>query len=993
MKPRRAIRVVAIVGALVMFSFSTLVMVPERASAYIPHAPIYIDGNVNFTAANGMTGGSGTPSDPYTIEGWEIDTSTADGITITNTNSHFVIRNVYAHHEAMGHDGIEFYNVSNGRVENSTLVNNYYGLYLQRIHNITVKGNMVSQNEVYGIFLRESINSTVEDNIVSGHHADGIYLSESSNDTIENNTVFSNSLGIVLSSFSWGSSITNNTVYSNSGVGIHLPRFGSSDIVIAYNNVSNNGAGIGIEVTNKIALVNNTISNNSYGISLEFTMNSTLMNNLMFENGILIDAYYLRYWNTHEIDTSNTINGKPVYYWKNVTGGTVPPDAGEVILANCTGVTVENMTFRNSSVGILLGFSSNNTITNNTVENILDGIRLSYSNNNTVSNNTLLSNSRYGIYVVASGNRMTNNTIMNNSEGVYLWGASGNTVANNIISNGSNGIYVYYGNHVIANNTISNTTRGIYLESSGYNTITNNVMVDTGIHIMGWSEDWNTNMVDPSNTVNGKPVYYWKNVTGGTIPSGAGQVILANSTDVVVENQTLTKTSTGILTHVSSNIMIIGNNVSSNKLGGMDLGRFSYGSISNNTVISNARFGIDCFSHCRNNTIANNLVSNNSDGIFIGYTDCRNNVITNNTILNNKDTGMFIPSGNNKIYHNNFIDNARQAYDWDEINQWDNGYPSGGNYWSNYAGVDEKSGPGQNQTGHDHIGDTPHRVDSNSWDRYPLMIPSGLLPPSPPVMLDAVLSGKDLENVTLTWALSPDDRAGQDVVVEYRIYRNETYDPNGLGYELIASLLNGTSQFIDNLAGEGNPDNYFYIVCAIDEYNRSSCTENQAGKFTRPLVEGPNLVSIPLIQSDETITTVLQTVSLDKAWLYDSLEQEWRTFMKSKPYLGDLGYLDHAIGFWLNVTEDSNLTVAGIVPLRTVIQFHAGWNLVGFPSFNSTYTIADLKAETGATRVEGFDTSSSPYFLKLLQNGDTLQAEYGYWVKAGSDISWTVGNS
>lgn len=993
MKPRRAIRAVAIVGALVIFSFSTLVMVPERASAYIPHAPIYINGNVNFTAANGVTGGSGTPSDPYIIEGWEIDTSTADGITILNTNSHFIIRNVYAHHEGLGYYGIVFGNVSNGRVENSTLASNSYGLYLTRIHNVTVKGNMVSQNEVYGISLRESTNSTVEDNIVSGHHVDGISLSKSSNDTIENNTVSSNSRGIVLSSFSWGSTITNNTVYSNSGVGIHVPKFGSCDIVIAYNNVSNNGVGIGIEVSNKITLVNNTVSNNSYGISLDFSMNSTLVNNLMFENGILIDAYYLRFWNTHKIDTSNTINGKPVYYWKNVTGGTVPLNAGQVILANCTGVTVENLTFRNSSVGILLGFSSNNMIINNVAEGLFEGIRLSYSNNNTVSNNTASSNSRHGIYIDGSGNRITNNTVMDNPKGIYIWGGSGNTLANNVISNGSCGIHVYYGSNAIANNSISNTTRGIFLERSGYNTITNNVMVDTGIDIWGWTEDWNSNMVDPSNTVNGNPVYYWKNVTGGTIPSGAGQVILANCTDVVVENQTLTRTSIGILTHESSNIMIFGNNVSSNKLDGMYLERSNYNIVSNNTVISNAWGGIAFSSFSHNNTIANNLVSNNSDGISLGYGNSRNNVITNNTISNNKRNGVFVPSGNNKIYHNNFVDNTRQAYDWDGINQWDNGYPSGGNYWSNYAGVDEKSGPGQNQTGHDYIGDTPHRVDSNSWDRYPLMIPSGLLPPSPPVMLDAVLSGKDMENVTLTWVLSPDDGAGQDVVVEYRIYRNTTYDPNALGYELIASLPNGTSQFVDDLAGEGNPDNYFYRVCAMDEYNRSSCAEDQAGKFTRPVLEGPNLVSIPLIQSDETITNVLQNVTFDKVWFYDSLGQEWRTLTKSKPYLGDFRYLDHTMGFWVDVTEDSNLTVAGIVPSETAIQLHAGWNLVGFPSFNSTYTIADLKTETGATRVEGFDASSSPYFLKLLTDVEALQAGFGYWVRVESETAWTVDSS
>jgi len=55
---------------------------------------------------------------------------------------------------------------------------------------------------------------------------------------------------------------------------------------------------------------------------------------------------------------------------------------------------------------------------------------------------------------------------------------------------------------------------------------------------------------------------------------------------------------------------------------------------------------------------------------------------------------------------------------------WDDGYPSGGNYWSNYTGADIKSGISQDETGSDGIGDTAHIVSSgNNTDRYPLMAP------------------------------------------------------------------------------------------------------------------------------------------------------------------------------------------------------------------------------------------------------------------------------
>jgi len=58
-----------------------------------------------------------------------------------------------------------------------------------------------------------------------------------------------------------------------------------------------------------------------------------------------------------------------------------------------------------------------------------------------------------------------------------------------------------------------------------------------------------------------------------------------------------------------------------------------------------------------------------------------------------------------------------------DANFWNSSYPSGGNYWSNYAGVDLYSGPYQNETGSDGIGDTPHVLTLNNQDNYPLVNP------------------------------------------------------------------------------------------------------------------------------------------------------------------------------------------------------------------------------------------------------------------------------
>jgi hypothetical protein len=88
-------------------------------------------------------------------------------------------------------------------------------------------------------------------------------------------------------------------------------------------------------------------------------------------------------------------------------------------------------------------------------------------------------------------------------------------------------------------------------------------------------------------------------------------------------------------------------------------------------------------------------------------------------------------SSNNKVYHNNFIDNKQQVFvSSDSLdNVWDDGYPSGGNYWSDYTGADVMHGPNQDQHGSDGIGDTPYVIDANNQDNYPWMNPSGA-PPS-----------------------------------------------------------------------------------------------------------------------------------------------------------------------------------------------------------------------------------------------------------------------
>jgi len=93
-----------------------------------------------------------------------------------------------------------------------------------------------------------------------------------------------------------------------------------------------------------------------------------------------------------------------------------------------------------------------------------------------------------------------------------------------------------------------------------------------------------------------------------------------------------------------------------------------------------------------------------------------NNSISRNTITNNTCGIELFSSSSNRIYHNNFINNSVSAIvSPDSLNNiWDDGYPSGGNYWIDYTGLDANG---------DGIGDSPYVIDANNQDNYPLMTP------------------------------------------------------------------------------------------------------------------------------------------------------------------------------------------------------------------------------------------------------------------------------
>lgn len=183
----------------------------------------------------------------------------------------------------------------------------------------------------------------------------------------------------------------------------------------------------------------------------------------------------------------------------------------------------------------------------------------------------------------------------------------------------------------------------------------------------------------------------------------------------------ITNNTDGIDLEGCSNSSINGNDITANNYIGIRLWCSSSNSVSGNNITNNHN-GIYLYASSNNNSVSGNNITTNYDyGIL--DSDSSNNSISGNNIANNRYGIMLGSSSNNKIYHNNFISNVIQVSCDQSINVWDDGYPSGGNYWSDYTGIDEKSGPYQNETGYDWIGDSPYIINQKNVDKYPLIQP------------------------------------------------------------------------------------------------------------------------------------------------------------------------------------------------------------------------------------------------------------------------------
>jgi parallel beta-helix repeat protein len=586
--------------------------------------------------------------------------------------------------------GIILYNVRESNICNNILTDNLLGICLYGSSDNTVKANNASSNIHTGIYLYDSYNNTLRKNKAISNGC-GIFLGASGGNRLHCNEMRNNGYNLQIIDFDslndidksntvdfkpvyhivgksdleinassragavfcidcqnvtvrdldlennyWGVVLCNtgtflleNNTLANNNIGMYLLNSGNGKII---NNgaVSNGECGFLFENACENTIENNTADSNMlYGLYLGSSWGNTLKNNKMSDNYFNFGAEGLL--EPNRIETSNLVDGKPIYFYVNEPGEIVldsSSNAGTAYFISCQNVSVRDLVLENNVCGIYLCNTSEARLENNIVSDNLFGIYLENTDGCMLTKNSA-SNNDAGIYVFSSENtRVADNALSENGYGICLVASSDNSLIDNIASENYNGVYAFESeNNTFAENLANYNFEGIYLESSDNNKLINN---EASGNSYGIDLTFSKNNILEANIANLN--YY-----------GLSMWVSDNNTAVDSDSSL---NLMGILLWVSENNNLI-----------------------NNTVLMNL-YGV--------------CLMDENKGIG-DKTSPDGNILTSNVVSYNFGTGILFDESYGNLIYNNSFNNIQNVED-ENLNTWNSSKI--GNYWSDYKGED-----------------------------------------------------------------------------------------------------------------------------------------------------------------------------------------------------------------------------------------------------------------------------------------------------------------
>jgi parallel beta-helix repeat protein/predicted outer membrane repeat protein len=337
----------------------------------------------------------------------------------------------------------------------------------------------------------------------------------------------------------------------------------SSNNTIANNFITSRLQGIQVssQRTGNILTSNEIAECADAGLRLSYSRNATLRNNSLHGNGVNFDvigsstADY-----EHDIDTSNTADGKPIYYLVGRNSIAIGKDtnAACVVAVNCWGLTISDLTLSHNAYGVLL--------------------------------------------VGTTGSRIERVTATNNATaGIWLQESPGNTLTGNTVTDGRCGIEIYDSpNNVLESNVMARNRYNFSCEGS---------------------HDQLNQTIDTSNTVDGRLIYYLiaRNQVVLNPSSRAGCVFAIDCSNVLVQSLTLQNNGAGV-TFVNTRDSVVEDvNAINNNLAGIVLQTCTGCTVRRSTVAGNGD-GISV-QNSKTIQIDRDRISYNHRGIWAYYSD------------------------------------------------------------------------------------------------------------------------------------------------------------------------------------------------------------------------------------------------------------------------------------------------------------------------------------------------------------------------------------
>lgn len=417
---------------------------PTGPSILMVHAPILINGDGDFTPANGVTGGTGTAADPYVISGWDINASgasgTYSGIEIQYTRASFIVRNVSVHSGGASHGGIGLVGVGGGKFENIILTNNSIGMDIsQSSWNVVVRGASFSRNTL-GLGIDLSWGITLQGN---SFDSGGVFILGSNATNFDSHTITPDNRVA-------GKPI----LYYSHCSGLNLDGTSLAQLIVAG--------------CTSVRAAHLRLANVTYAVIMSSVNGAKVENDTISDVGT---AIYL--WSTHGANISRN-------YFRNLSS--------PILADSSSNVTVDGNVALNFGGGLLFSGGRDLMVKDNTLSGALYGnaLDVSYYTNAVILGNNFSYNRGDGMWISAVWNlTVRGNALWNNSRNIELDGVTHGVLLGNTIARGQWGVTLSYSYDLLIHHN-----NFLYNQGQASSFLSSNVWWDNGYPSGGnyWSD-------------------------------------------------------------------------------------------------------------------------------------------------------------------------------------------------------------------------------------------------------------------------------------------------------------------------------------------------------------------------------------------------------------------------------------------------------------------------------------------------------------------------